>query len=819
MAPFDPYHIWLGIPPEDQPPSHYRLLGIPELESNPDVIDGAAEQRTIYLRTFQAGDQASLAEKLLNEVSAARICLLNTESKATYDQQLLAATRPDPVPAPAAVHNDPPGVGGEQPTMPVWSPPVRELPQRRRISQTIWQQPRMLAVAGGLVAMILLVAVLNSGRDKPNPVRNPEERQAELKRLVDEGIKEGLLKAEEAAARAEMEKAAADKRAGEQAAAKAARDIVAAEEAAAKHEADKLAAEEAAAKREALRLATAEVAAKAAMAKAAAETLTLKRHSSSIYSVISGPDGKRIVSGSDDNTLKIWDAQTGQEILTLKGHSNSVNSVGFSPDGKRIVSGSRDSTLCVWDAEIGQEMLTLEGHLDWVNSVSFSPDGKRIVSGSRDSTLKVWDAETGQEMLTLKGHSRGVESVNFSPDGKRIVSGSRDSTLKVWDAETGQEMRTLEGHSGWVNSVSFNPDGKRVVSGSGDGTVNVWDTETAQLAFTLEGHSGWVNSVNFSPDGKRIVSGSGDGTVKVWDAETGQEMLTLEGHLDWVNSVSFSPDGKRIVSGSEDKTVKVWNVPSLEAATAVREMRVADKPDLIINSIGMKLIPAGEFQMGSPDSDSDAADREKPQHLVKITNPFYLGVYEVTQGQYEKVMGARPWQGKEYVKEGPDYPAVYVSHDDAVEFCRRLSKQEGVEYRLPTQAEWEYACRAGTTTTYSFGDGEAKLGQHAWYDKNAWDIGEKYAHRVGQKLPNRWGLYDMHGNVYEWCQDWHESYGSEKVVSDPLGDAQGIARELRGGSFRYRSSVVRSADRYCDLPDNRDSSLGFRAARTYHVSP
>ena len=204
----------------------------------------------------------------------------------------------------------------------------------------------------------------------------------------------------------------------------------------------------------------------------------------------------------------------------------------------------------------------------------------------------------------------------------------------------------------------------------------------------------------------------------------------------------------------------------------------------IVNSIGMKLalLPAGEFQMGSPDSDSDARRQEKPQHLVKITKPFYLSVYEVTQQQYEKVMGVRPWERKtlgedvKWAQEGPDYAANYVSSNDAVEFCRKLSEQEGVEYRLPTEAQWEYACRAGTTTVFSFGDDVSKLGQHAWYKNNTLDLNKTYAHRVGQKLPNPWGLYDMHGNVWEWCQDWFASYGSEKAVSDPLGPAQGRAR-------------------------------------------
>jgi formylglycine-generating enzyme required for sulfatase activity len=242
-------------------------------------------------------------------------------------------------------------------------------------------------------------------------------------------------------------------------------------------------------------------------------------------------------------------------------------------------------------------------------------------------------------------------------------------------------------------------------------------------------------------------------------------------------------------------------------------------PVEITNSIGMqlKLIPGGKFQMGSPDSEPDRDDDET-RHLVKISRPFYLSVHGATQQQYEKVMGTRPWQGKNFVKEGADYPAVYVNHDDAAEFCRRLSGQEGVEYRLPTEAEWEYACRAGTTTAYSSGDDESKLGQHAWYYRNAWLIDEKYAHRVGQKLPNPWGLYDLHGNVHEWCQDWYGPYGSQQVASDPMGPTEGDRRVLRGGSIGSLSSFVRSASRFYGLPANRDN-LGFRVARTYSVPP
>lgn len=235
------------------------------------------------------------------------------------------------------------------------------------------------------------------------------------------------------------------------------------------------------------------------------------------------------------------------------------------------------------------------------------------------------------------------------------------------------------------------------------------------------------------------------------------------------------------------------------------------------NSIGMKLklIPAGEFMMGSPESDDEARDSEKPQHKVKITKPFYLGVTEVTQGQWKSVMGTEPWKGERCAKEGTDYAASYVSWDDAVAFCEKLSSKEGVTYRLPSEAEWEYACRAGTTTVCSFADDIWRLGDYAWFRDNAYDVDQGYAHRVGQKKPNPWGLFDVHGNLWEWCSDWYGAYGSEKAVSDPKGPAQGEVRVLRGESFNDFASVVRSAFRYNYLPVYRNLNNGFRVARTY----
>ena len=246
-------------------------------------------------------------------------------------------------------------------------------------------------------------------------------------------------------------------------------------------------------------------------------------------------------------------------------------------------------------------------------------------------------------------------------------------------------------------------------------------------------------------------------------------------------------------------------------------------PVQITNSLGMKfnLIPPGDFTMGSPESEPGRYDDET-QHLVKITKPFYMSVHEVTQEQYETVMGKNPsffsalGGGKDRVSgiDTSQFPVEQVSWYEVAEFCRKLSNEKGVEYRLPTEAQSEYACRAGTTTAYSFGAGVSQLGEYAWYSGNS-----SSTHPVGELKPNAWGLFDMHGNVFEWCQDWYGPYASLKVVSDPTGPVLDDFRVLRGGAFNIQPGVVRTANRSFYPPDDRDHNLGFRLARTYPMSP
>ena len=162
-------------------------------------------------------------------------------------------------------------------------------------------------------------------------------------------------------------------------------------------------------------------------------------------------------------------------------------------------------------------------------------------------------------------------------------------------------------------------------------------------------------------------------------------------------------------------------------------------------------------------------------------------------------MKTTPWKEQEILREGDDYPAMNVSWDDAIGFCKQLSKQDGREYRLPTEAEWEYSCRAGTVTAHSFGDDIADLGEYAWFASNAWDVDEAYAHKVSQKVPNPWGLYDMHGNVDEWCSDWY-----------PFGPVAFSSRVVRGGGWFNFDSSCRSARRNYEQPFNTSTNNGFR---------
>jgi serine/threonine protein kinase len=299
---------------------------------------------------------------------------------------------------------------------------------------------------------------------------------------------------------------------------------------------------------------------------------TLKSHSSMVHSVVISPDGQLIGSGSGDNTIKLWQPDTGRLLRTLgrwfDGHSSMVQTLSFSPDGQLLASGSWDDTIKLWMLSTGRAIRTIIAHSSWVNSVAFSPDGNLLASGGANSTIKIWQVHTGQEIRTLTGHSDSVCSVTFSPDGEILVSGSADYTIKLWQVSTGREIRTLTGHSFFVNSVTLSWDGKILASGSSDNKIKLWQVSTGKEIRTLAGHTNPVSSLAFNPippiafdtGGLRgtMASGSWDNTIKIWELNAGNEICTLNEHSNYVRSIAFSPDGQTLVSASDDDTIKIW---------------------------------------------------------------------------------------------------------------------------------------------------------------------------------------------------------------------------------------------------------------------
>lgn len=263
----------------------------------------------------------------------------------------------------------------------------------------------------------------------------------------------------------------------------------------------------------------------------------------------------------------------------------------------------------------------------------------------------------------------------------------------------------------------------------------------------------------------------------------------------------------------------VWNRLWPEAEQAASE---APAPKILTNSVGMNLvrIEPGTFLMGADQGEAD----ERPAHEVRMSRPFFLGQTEVTQAQWVKVMGTKPWADLPDVSEGPNYPATGASSEQAMEFCRKLTElerqagrvPEAVQYRLPTEAEWEYACRAGTVTRFSFGNAfgndESCIQDFAWFHDNHPTTAAPGPKEVALKKPNPWGLYDMHGNANEWCSDWYASdYYQFSPEDDPTGPPRGLKRVVRGGHWRDTNiKKLESSNRKYMRPNDSYGDLGFR---------
>jgi WD40 repeat protein/tRNA A-37 threonylcarbamoyl transferase component Bud32 len=299
------------------------------------------------------------------------------------------------------------------------------------------------------------------------------------------------------------------------------------------------------------------------------ELFVLSGHTNEVHPVGFSPDGTQVLTGGWDNTLRMWDAETGAQLWQATTGMNSLG-LAFLPDGKQALVGGSGGTLQLFDTATGKAGLQLNviGTSE-VGGLAVSPDGKwALLAASWQRQVILWDLATVRVQRRFNGHTDAVQSVDWSRDGKLALSSSNDRTVRLWDVKTGQQVRVFTGHVGQVWRAVFSPDGQSVLSASHDSTVRLWDTETGEAIRVLKGHKGIVYTVAFTPDGRRAVSAGQDRTVRVWDLDSGEELARFEGHKGDVVGLAVSPDGSRAVTSSRDRTARIWLLPPRTASEA-----------------------------------------------------------------------------------------------------------------------------------------------------------------------------------------------------------------------------------------------------------
>ena len=415
-------------------------------------------------------------------------------------------------------------------------------------------------------------------------------------------------------------------------------------------------------------------------AKSGDAKFKLTGHAAKVNDLSFSPNGTRLASASDDNTVRLWNTETGEEVAVLKGHTGSVTGVAYSPDENRLVSSSRDGTIKLWDSQTHVETATLTGHQGTVYRVAFSPDGSCLASAGYDNTVKLWDVETGSEIRTFTGHTGLVRTVAFDQAGKRLVSGGYDTKIRVWDVASGKQIATAHASSGAVFGVAFTPDGKRFAACGTDHSVHLIETLSGQEIMTFFPGKDGVEDVAFSPDGTRLAGAvAGIGNIRIWDAPHQHKTAILREHTDTVASVTFSLDGSRIYSESENEKL-VWNIATRETIPDA----TWEPPEVITHAS-----PDGRWFVTTESNNVVLVDREykntpdeKARRKTKASFDSFLHQKQATDATTAKNWYAATFHYAWLMQNDPDQASLYDGLQASFQELQSQFKLEGRDIEL-----------------------------------------------------------------------------------------------------------------------------------------
>jgi WD40 repeat protein len=573
---FDPYRTWLGIPPDEQPPNHYRLLGIGLFESLPDVIGNAADRQMIHVRSFQSGKYSKLSQQILNELSSARVCLLNPDKKARYDAELrakLVVVGPPlppglplpPLPVGEIVSSDPLAPAEEPPFSPLAAPARRTTTRRSKGKKNTISGTVIGFAVAGVGAAVVIVFLMFSGGSTPEPHRlsadSDRGESATISHSHDHALKHAS--SSETANKTDLP--------SKPTYTAFPNVIPAPPEGLPDHTPQPREGIPAKPKDDASASVGPGFGFKGG---APGEIGQLAGHTGRVTGVAFDVRADRLVSAGDDMSVRLWDWRQRREIRTFAGCDQPVLKIAVTEHPENIVAitgtagAGKPTVVRTWKRadQFGEPTVELPS-LAW--DLAVSEDNHTAVFACQDGKIYLYkwktDAARTQPPEKLVGHEGPVRAVALSADRSRALSGGEDRSVRFWNVTEPAELHRMNGHRGPVTCTAISADGHFGASGSSDGTVRIWELNSFKQRRLLAGHVAALTGVAFLSDSKRLLSTSEDGTLRLWNLANAREIWRFAGHNGPLRCVAVSNDDLTAVTGGDDHTVRIWQLPAADA--------------------------------------------------------------------------------------------------------------------------------------------------------------------------------------------------------------------------------------------------------------